>query len=391
MTGGDSPQSPTEARILPWRPRKAPGRGGASEAEAPSYAELQVTTGFSFLYGASHAQELLETAVALGLSAIGIADRNTVAGVVRAHEAAKEAGLRLLVGSRLCFRDGTPDMLCYPQDRAAWGRLTRLLTTGNLRGKKGECLLDYADLHAHGEGQILLVVPPDRLSAAFCKNVQWIATDLPGGLYLAASRRYRSDDARRLQLLANLGDAARAPMVATNDVLYHAPERRALQDVLTCIREGCTIAEAGFLLQPNAERHLKSPTEIARLFRNFSDAVARTAEIVQGCRFSLDELAYEYPDEPVTARADSRRASGSSGVGRGRQAVSAGHAGKGAGDPGEGAARDRPIGLRALFPNSARHRALCAQREHIVPGSRLGSQFCPVLLPRYYSGQSYRD
>ena len=299
MTNGDSPQRPTQGRILPWTPRKRPAPGGISEAEPPSYAELQIATGFSFLHGASHAQELVDTAVALGLSAIGIADRNTVAGVVRAHEAAKEAGLRLLVGSRLCFRDGTPDVLCYPQDRAAWGRLTRLLTTGNLRGKKGECLLDYADLHAHREGQIFLVVPPDRLNAVFCENVQRIAADLLGSLYLAASRRYRTDDARRLQLLTSLGDAAGAPMVATNDVLYHAPERRALQDVLTCIREGCTIAEAGFCLQPNAERHLKSPTEIARLFRGFSDALARTAEIVQRCRFSLDELAYEYPDEPV--------------------------------------------------------------------------------------------
>jgi error-prone DNA polymerase len=280
-------------------PRKRPAPGAGSEAKPPAYAELQVATGFSFLHGVSHAQELAETAVAIGLTAIGIADRNTVAGVVRAHEAAKEAGLRLLVGSRLSFRDGTPDVLCYPQDRPAWGRLTRLLSTGNQRGKKGKCLLDYADLLANGEGQIILAVPPDRLDATFCKNLHRIAEDFRGSVYLAASRRYRGDDARRLRLLTSLGDVAGAPMVATNDVLYHVPERRALQDVLICIRQGCTIAEAGLRLQPNAERHLKSPTEMARLFRGFSDAIARTAEIVQRCRFSLNELTYEYPDEPV--------------------------------------------------------------------------------------------
>ena len=258
-----------------------------------------MATGFSFLRGASHPEELVGTAVALGLSAIGIADRNTVAGVVRAHETAKDAGLRLLVGSRLSFRDGTPDILCYPRDRAAWGRLTRLLTAGNLRGKKGECLLDYADLQAYGEGQLLLVVSPDRLDAAFRDTIQRMAGDFRGSAYLTAIRRYRGDDARRLRLLASLADAVCAPMVATNDVLYHAPERRALQDVLTCIREGCTIGNAGFRLQPHAERHLKSPREMARLFRGHSDAIARTAEIVQRCSFSLDELAYEYPDEPV--------------------------------------------------------------------------------------------
>jgi error-prone DNA polymerase len=288
--------------VLPWAPRKesrgnAPG--GGSGAKPPAYAELQVATGFSFLRGASHAHELVQTAAALGLAALGIADRNTVAGVVRAHEAAKEAGLRLLVGSRLAFRDGTPDVLCYPQDRPAWGRLTRLLTAGNLRGKKGECLLDYSDLLTNGEGPVLLVIPPDRLDKSFREKLQRLAADFRGSAYLAASRRYYGDDAHRLRALAGLAAAAQAPMVATNDVLYHTPERRALQDVLTCIREGCTIAEAGFRLQPNAERHLKSPAEMARLFRDHPGAIARTVEITQRCRFSLDELAYEYPNEPV--------------------------------------------------------------------------------------------
>ncbi len=299
VTSRGSPAEPANGQIIPWTPWQGPVSPERSAAQPPNYAELQVATSFSFLRGASHAEELVETAVALGVAAIGIADRNTVAGVVRAHEAARESGLRLVVGSRLSFRDGAPDVLCYPGDRTAWGCLTRLLTTGNLRGKKGECLLDYADLRTYGEGQILLVVPPDRLDVGFTKNLQRMAEDFPASVYLIATRRYRGDDAHRLRLLANLAETVGAPMIATNDVLYHVPERRALQDVLTCIREGCTIAEAGSRLQPNAEQHLKSPAEMTRLFRAYPDAISRTTEIVRRCRFSLDELAYEYPDEPV--------------------------------------------------------------------------------------------
>ena len=270
-----------------------------------SYAELQVASAFSFLRGASRAEELAAMAAVLGLGAIGITDRNTVAGVVRMHDAARQVGIRLVLGARLVFQDSTPDLLCYPQDRAAWGRLTRLLTLGKRRvpnGDTGEaakatnrCFLAYDDLLAHGEGQIVLAVPPARPDAAFRTNIQRIAGDFRDRAYLAASRRYRADDARRLRALADLP----LPMVATNDVLYHAPERRSLQDVMTCIRLGCRIDEAGLALQPNAERHLKAPAEMARLFKDFPAAIARTQEIVARCGFSLDEIAYEYPDEPV--------------------------------------------------------------------------------------------
>jgi error-prone DNA polymerase len=263
------------------------------------YAELQCATAFSFLRGASHADELVATAAALGHAALGVADRNTVAGVVRAHEAAKQAGLRLLVGSRLAFRDGTPDLLCYPADRAAWGRLTRLLSVGKQRTTKGECRLDFADLAAYAAGQIVLAVPTARLDARFGAQITRLRELFANRLYLAASRRHRGDDARRLRALAEIATACRVPMVATNDVLYHAPERRALHDVMTAIRLGVPVAGAGFALQPNAERHLKSPAEMARLFREHPQAIARTLEIVERCPFSLDELAYEYPDEPV--------------------------------------------------------------------------------------------
>ncbi|HEY2131576.1 MAG TPA: error-prone DNA polymerase [Acetobacteraceae bacterium] len=264
-----------------------------------AYAELQTATAFSFLRGASLAEELVATANTLGLSALGIADRNSVAGVVRAHAAAKAAGLRLLVGARLVFADGTPDVICYPTNRAAWGRLTRLLSIGKLRAPKGECVLNFADLADHAEGQVAIAVPPIVLDWAFAGALDRLAGIFPGSLHLAASRLYTADDAARLRELAALAAACRAELVATNDVLYHIPERRPLQDVMTCIRLKTTIATAGLALHPNAERHLKSPAEMARLFHAHPQAVARTQNIVARCRFSLDELTYEYPDEPV--------------------------------------------------------------------------------------------
>jgi error-prone DNA polymerase len=264
----------------------------SSPEPAPHYAELQVTTNFSLLRGASHPDELVLIAAALGHRAIAITDRNSLAGIVRAHHAAKEAGLRLVVGCRLDLRDGK-SLLAYPTDRAAYGRLTRLLTLGKRRAPKGECHLDYTDVAAHGEGQIVIVLGD---MAEFAARV---AADFRDRAYLAAHHLYRGDDIRRLARLAALGEAAGLPLVATNDVLYHRPERRPLQDVLTCIREGCTIGEAGYRLIANAERHLKAPQEMARLFRDHQDAVERSLEIVERCRFSLDELRYEYPEEVV--------------------------------------------------------------------------------------------
>ncbi|HEX8570974.1 MAG TPA: error-prone DNA polymerase [Caulobacteraceae bacterium] len=264
-----------------------------------AYAELQVTSNFSFLRGASHPQELVFTAAALGHAAIGITDRNSLAGVVRAWTEAKASRIRLLVGCRLDFADGTPSVLCYPTDREAYGRLTRLLSAGQLRAKKGECRLTYADLLEHGEGQVLIVVAPAMLDARFEADLERLARDFRGSVYLAAARSYAAQDARGLHRLNVLARAHRAPMVAVNDVLYHAPERRPLQDVVTCVREKCTLAAAGLRLEPNGERHLKPPAEMARLFKGWPDALARTLEIVGRCRFDLSQLKYEYPDEPV--------------------------------------------------------------------------------------------
>ncbi len=271
-----------------------------------TYAELNVTSNFSFLHGASHARELVETAKELGISAIAVTDCNTLSGIVRAYAAAKKHHLRFLVGTRLDFACGAPSLLCFPTDRAAYGRLTQLLSVGQLRTRKGKCELRYADLMKHGKGQIFVVLPQAEFGSAdnhafqdFNTHIIRIATDFPGSVYLSASRFYGTHDLKRLHHLSTLAGQAGIPMVATGDVLYHHPARRPLQDVLTCIREKCTISEAGFKLEANAERHLKSPREMARLFAAYPDAIARTMEIIKRCTFSLDELRHEYPDEPV--------------------------------------------------------------------------------------------
>ena len=263
------------------------------------YAELQVTSNFSFLRGASHPQELVKQAKALGHAAIAITDRNTLAGVVRAHSAAKEFGFHLILGCRLDLTDA-PSLLCFPTDRAAYGQLCRLLTRGKRRAPKGECHITYGDVIEHGTGQIIVVLPPDRSDGSFSDFLKRVSVDFRGCAYLAAQHLYRGNDAKRLHHLSALAEHMNLPLVATNDVLYHISARRRLQDVVTCIREGCTIVEAGFRLNANAERHLKSATEMTRLFRNHSVAVTNTLEIVERCRFSLDELLYEYPDEAGT-------------------------------------------------------------------------------------------
>ena len=263
-----------------------------------AFAELGVTSNFSFLRGGSHPHELVETAKALGLGAIGIADRNTLAGVVRAHVAAREEGVRLVVGVRLILLDGF-ETLCFPTSRDAYGRLTKLLTLGNRRASKGECHLAFDDLALLGEGQRFVAMPPYDLGEAFAANLQRLAASFPDCTYLAASLYYRGHDRARLDRLSELSMRSRTPLVATNDILYHAPERRPLQDVLTCIREHCTIDAAGFRLEANAERHIKPGAEMLRLFPGYEDAVLRTMQIVEDCNFSLGELKYEDPDEPT--------------------------------------------------------------------------------------------
>jgi error-prone DNA polymerase len=262
------------------------------------YAELSVTSNYTFLTGASHPEELVERAAALGHRAASIADTNTLAGIVRAHAAAKDLGIPLAVGCRIATSDAPP-LLVYPTSRAAYARLCRLLTLGKRRAPKGECHLTVHDLIEHAEGMLCVVDPPEVLDERFVEIVRGLRSVFDDDrLSIASAMSYRQDDAARMEQIATLGRHTRVPVVATNRVLYHAPDRRALQDVITCIRCGCTIERAGFRLEANAERHLKPPEEIARLFAHHPAAVARSVEIAQrASAFSLDELRYEYPAE----------------------------------------------------------------------------------------------
>ena len=309
------------------------------------YAELATTTNFSFLRGASSPGDYVLQALVLDHAGIGIADRNSVAGVVRAYSMLKElreAGLppvtkirdgsgpgeffieepelpdlaaelltaraqnfRLVTGARLVFMDGTPDILAYPQNRDGWGRLCRLLTLGNRRAKKGECHLTLDDLLAD-PADLLLIVMPGRDLAPLIAVLARIDNFAPGALWLGASMLRQGADRRRLARLKMVAAQARIPLIAHNDVLYADPGQRDLQDVLTCIREGSTIHKAGRRLSANAERHLKDAAEMARLFADCPQAIAETTDFLARIDFSLADLTYEYPDEPVPPGRDAQ-------------------------------------------------------------------------------------
>lgn len=266
------------------------------------YTELQVTTNFSFLRGASHPEEMVEQAAAYGYTAIAITDRNSFAGIVRGHVAAKKSGMRIIPACRLDLVDG-PSLLAFPTHINAYSQISSLLTVGNLRAEKGECHLYKADVYKHAEGSIFVAIPPPTLNEVFdfdlsFKKVLQEYKDILGkNLYVSASRAYCGDDAKLMFRIYQLSAHLQVPMVATNDVHYHNPQRRELQDVVTCIREKCTIHNAGFRLHPNAERYLKSVDEMFRLFRQYPDAIRNTQEITEACVFSLDELKYQYPKE----------------------------------------------------------------------------------------------
>ncbi|ANL38264.1 MULTISPECIES: error-prone DNA polymerase [Rhizobium] len=261
------------------------------------YAELQVTTHFSFLRGASSAEELFAAAKLMGIEALGIVDRNTLAGIVRALEASRATGLRLVVGCRLDLQDGM-SILVYPTDRAAYSRLTRLLTFGKGRGGKANCILHLEDVRLYSEGLIAILVPdmPDDACAVQLRKMAEIFGDRA---YVSLCLRRRPNDQLRLHELSNLAAQHRVKTVVTNDVLFHEPGRRQLQDVVTCIRTGTTIDNVGFERERHADRFLKPPEEMARLFPRYPEALARTMEIVERCRFSLEELVYQYPEEAL--------------------------------------------------------------------------------------------
>jgi hypothetical protein len=268
--------------------------------DCPRYAELAVTSNFTFLRGASHPDELVHQAAQLGYEAIAVADWNSLAGIVRAHVAAKEVNLPLIVGSRLIFTDDDwLTLLVYPTSREAYARLCRLLTLGKRRASKGECHLTVADLweHQHGLLAVALLSPTAPTDVSETLSVLRHTFD-DDRLSLAVARLYGPDDVAQVQRLSKLSQRWHIPLVATNDVYYHVPERRMMQDVLTCVRHGCKISEAGYRLFPNGERYLKPPDEMARLFADHPQALARTVEIAQrALAFNLDQLRYEYADE----------------------------------------------------------------------------------------------
>jgi error-prone DNA polymerase len=270
-----------------------------------NYTELQCTSNFSFLRGASHPEELIDQAAAFGYQEMGITDRNSLAGIVRAHMAAKAAGIRFLPACRLDLLDGPP-LLAYPTNVQGYSQISGLLTKGNLRAEKGDCHLYKTDVYTHLKDIRLIVVPPIILNgsfefdSSFEKQLSAYVDVFGKRLYLAVSRRYLGDDTKQMFRLSQLSRQLNIPLVATNDVHYHEPGRRQLQDVLTCIREKCTIQTAGFRLHQNAERHLKPEEEMKRLFRHFPGAIRNTKEIAEACQFNLNMLKYEYPEEITT-------------------------------------------------------------------------------------------
>lgn len=269
------------------------------------YAELQCTSNFSFLRGASHPEELVIMAKLRGLDALAITDRNSLAGVVRAHKAAKEHELAFLPACRLDLQDA-PSLLAYPTDRCAYARLTELLTVGNRRAPKGECHLSINDVIAFSAGLMFVLLPEETdmhriLADDHVQMLGGLREQLSGPLFLAASHTYQGEDKRRIAALAQCAVRAGTPLVATGDIMFHAPERRVLADVVTCIREHKRIEDAGYLLAANAERFIKPPEEMLRLFADHPDAIQNTLKIKEACHFSLDELSYNYPHEPVPA------------------------------------------------------------------------------------------
>ncbi len=269
------------------------------------YYELQVTTNFSFLRGGSHPEELVQRAHALGYHGIAVTDRNTFAGVVRAHKEAKKRGMKLITACRLDLKDGT-SLLAYPTNKEAYSRLSNLLTTGNMRAEKGECHIYKEDVYRFAEGSRFVVIPPEALEEnfdfndAFKRDLAEYRDVFGESLSIAASRDYSGNDYKKLHRIFQLASSYKIPMLATNDVHYHNPGRRELQDIITCVREKCTIHNAGFRLHPNAERFLKSQDEIRRLFRQYPNAIRQSKVIADACTFSLEELKYQYPKEVTT-------------------------------------------------------------------------------------------
>ena len=263
----------------------------------PRYAELQVTSHFSFLRGASSCDELFAQAAAMGIEALGIVDRNSLAGIVRALEASRQTGIRLVVGCRLDLTESM-SVLVYPTDRPAYARLCRLLSLGKKRAGKGKCHLEWPDLAAYGEGLVAILVP-DAADETCALQLRRLRETFGDRAYMALTLRRRPNDQLRLWELSNMAAQARVPTVVTNDVLFHEPGRQVMQDLVTAIRHNVPTDTLGHRRVRFADRYLKTPEEMHRLFARYPEALARTVEIMERCKFSLDALAYQYPEEKL--------------------------------------------------------------------------------------------
>jgi len=297
-----------------------PRQGLRPRPPVPDFAELVSTTNFSFLHSGSSPEEMVSAAMHLGLKAFGVTDRNSFAGVVRGYVIARDRDedrfpdFRYLVGVRLCFADGTPDIIAYPTDRVAYGRLCKLLTRGNQRGEKGKPVLYLTDLFGSGDpvsavehgpsenyaqGQLFILIPDETDWGLTEQTLATLAAKAPGTVWVAGAPRFDGQDRARLNRIDDMAKRHRATMLASNDVRYHERDRRIVQDVVTCIREHLTLESAGFRLAANAERHLKPADEMARLFREHPHAIAETQLFIARIDFSLDQLKYNYPEETV--------------------------------------------------------------------------------------------
>ncbi len=259
------------------------------------YVELQVLTHFSLLRGASSPDELFAAANLLGLEALGLSDIGSVAGVVRGWEAQKATGVRMIAGARVDLACGRR-LLLYPTDRPAWSRLTRLLTVGKKRAGKSKCELHWHDLVAWSEGMVAILLA-EEASDHNAVALAELKTMYGKRGYMALYQRRRPNDAVRIDALARQAAAAGVRAVVTGDILYHAPEARLMQDVVTAVREKCTVDELGYRREVNADRALKSPAEMVRRFKAYPDALRASVDIARACTFDLGELAYQYPHE----------------------------------------------------------------------------------------------
>jgi error-prone DNA polymerase len=373
----------------------------------PAYAELHCLTNFSFLRGASHPEELVERAQALGYAALAVTDECSLSGAVRAHVAAKSAGLPLVIGTEVTLADGVK-LVLYATDRASYGNLSQLITRGRRSAVKGSYTLRGDDVSAFAGGLLALWMPKigsetnfrgadavadapaEKSSQTSLAVARWVAATFAGRAWIAVELLARAGDRAKLAQCAELSLATGLPQVAAGDVHMHVRARRTLQDTMTAIRLRKPIAECGHALHPNGERHLRSRARLASIYP--PELLAETVAIAQRCRFSLDELRYEYPEEIVPAgQTPASYLAAAHGCGPCAALREGGLPARRARADRARARADRRASLRALLPDGARHRRVRPLARDPVPGTRLGGKLGRLLRTRHHRGRSFAD